>query len=102
MIRRSLTVALLVAFAAGLAWSQEADPVNLIDKKKPPKPAPANPAAKKVPTGPAEIHRGRGKLFVKEHVWDFGHVAQQTKVIHRFVLENVGDDTLFIERIRPT
>jgi hypothetical protein len=54
------------------------------------------------PKGVAEAQKGRGKLFIKENVWDFGHVAQNTRITHSFEIQNVGDDTLFIERIKPT
>jgi hypothetical protein len=54
------------------------------------------------PQGVAEAQKGRGKLFIKENVWDFGHVGQNTRITHVFMIQNVGDDTLFIERIKPT
>jgi hypothetical protein len=46
--------------------------------------------------------RTSGKLFVQENNWDFGNVPQDVQISHRFTVENVGKDTLFIERIKPT
>ena len=71
------------------------------DKKK--APASATNEMKVVkPQGVAAAQKGRGKIFIKENVWDFGHVAQNTRITHSFTIQNVGDDTLFIERIKPT
>lgn len=52
--------------------------------------------------GLAETQRGRGKLLIKGDSWDFGHVAQNVRVSHEYLIQNVGTDTLFMERIRPT
>lgn len=79
------------------AVAQEADPKPL---QKTDVPAQAVPQA--MPPGIAETQKGRGSLFVKEDTWDFGYVAQDVKITHEFILQNVGSDTLFIERIKPT
>ena len=93
-----LIVALFVG--AGLAWAQEPVPQETV-KKKQVAPAPTT-QARTVQQDPPAPAVGRGKLFVKVANWDFGYVMQNTKVTHRFILENVGDDTLFISRIKPT
>lgn len=54
------------------------------------------------PKGLAETQRGRGKLLIKGDSWDFGHVAQNVKVSHEYLIQNVGTDTLFMERVVPT
>lgn len=93
----------LLLCLAGLAWSaqafaQDADPAPV--KKNPvPESAAAQPV---LPKGVAELQKGRGTLFIKEDTWDFGYVAQDVKITHEFILQNVGSDTLFIERIKPT
>jgi hypothetical protein len=46
--------------------------------------------------------KGRGKLFVRDDSFDFGHMAQGTRVVHSYVIQNVGTDTLFIERVQST
>jgi len=94
----------LFAAAACLIWAgptlaQDPDPEPATPKQSAPNmlDRSATPAAPE-----ADANAGRGKLFVKENSWDFGYVAQNTRVTHRFTLENVGDDTLFITRIKPT
>ena len=79
------------------AFAQEADPKPVIKTDVPSQAAPPV-----MPKGVAELQKGRGSLFVKEDTWDFGYVAQDVKITHEFILQNVGDDTLFIERIKPT
>jgi hypothetical protein len=99
-MNRYLTWALgALLFASPLA-AQELD-YESKDKKK--APATATGEMKVIqPQGVAEAQKGRGKLFIKENIWDFGHVAQNTRITHSFQIQNVGDDTLFIERIKPT
>jgi hypothetical protein len=41
------------------------------------------------------------KLEISAPIFDFGSVAQGTKVSHEFSLKNVGTGTLFIQRIVP-
>lgn len=52
--------------------------------------------------GVSVTQRGRGRLLVVSDTWDFGFVPQDAQVTHRYVLENEGDDTLFIEAVKPT
>jgi hypothetical protein len=52
--------------------------------------------------GVSVTERGRGKLQVVSDTWDFGYIPQEASVTHRYILENVGDDTLFIEEVKPT
>ena len=52
--------------------------------------------------GVSITERGRGKLQVVSDTWDFGYIPQEASVSHRYILENVGDDTLFIEEVKPT
>jgi hypothetical protein len=84
---------------AGLALAQDPDPEPATAKQ-------SAPNAVKKSAAPAEpefdAHKGRGKIFVKENTWDFGYVAQNTRVTHRFTVQNVGDDTLYITRLKPT
>jgi hypothetical protein len=99
---RRFGIWLILALFAGaaLAWAQEPVPQETAKKKQAaPAPATHNPTVQQDP--PAQPV-GRGKLFVKQNSWDFGYVMQNTKVTHRFIVENVGDDTLFITRIKPT
>jgi hypothetical protein len=42
-----------------------------------------------------------GELDLKERVFDFGLVPRDAKVVHNFVLKNVGNDTLRILNIKP-
>lgn len=74
------------------------------DKAKLPKPPVQKPVSEQnaTPQPPARPMVSRGKLFVQQPSWDFGHVSQDAQVTHRFILENVGSDTLFIEKIKPT
>lgn len=81
-----------------LALAQDADPPP-VQKTDVPAQATSQPV---MPKGVAELQKGRGTLFVKEDTWDFGYVAQDVKITHEFILQNVGKDTLFIERIKPT
>jgi hypothetical protein len=95
-------VARAIAFgflASGILLAQE--PADQSQKRKPPVQKPVTqPSATAQP--PARPVISRGKLFVQQPSWDFGHVSQDAQVTHRFILENVGDDTLFIEKIKPT
>jgi len=96
MVKR-LVLSGCILLAAGVLQAQE--PV--------PEPAPRQPVtvqkpAGKLPVMPNKVARASGKLFVQVNAWDFGHVPQDVQVSHRFMIENVGDDTLFLERIKPT
>jgi hypothetical protein len=42
-----------------------------------------------------------GRLDLKERVFDFGLVPRDAKVVHNFVLKNIGNDTLRILEIKP-
>ena len=92
-----LLVGLAMLACGSYAVAQEADPPPV---KKTDLPSQATTPI--LPKGVAELQKGRGSLFVKEDSWDFGYVAQDVKITHEFILQNVGDDTLFIERIKPT
>lgn len=91
-------VTLMALLAASPACAQDENPAP-VKKADVPANAVAQPA---MPKGVAELNKGRGSLFVKEDTWDFGYVAQDVKITHEFILQNVGKDTLFIERIKPT
>ena len=96
MYRRIVLIGCMV-LVAGIAGAQE--PVPEAPAKRP---AALQKPAGKLPVMPNKVARASGKLFVQENSWDFGHVAQDVQVSHRFTVENVGDDTLFLERIKPT
>lgn len=97
---RWYTAGLVVLGAFALSAAQETDPVPA---KKIDVPAMPQESLKVAgPKGVAELQKGRGKLFVKENIWDFGFVSQDAKISHEFFIQNVGDDTLFVERIKPT
>ena len=97
---RLFSAGMAAVLALAVAQAQQPDPQPLKKATVPPEAqAPATPAQ---PTGVADLNRGRGKLFIKESSWDFGYVAQDAKISHNFIIQNVGDDTLFIERIKPT
>ena len=93
----SVTAACLLT--AGLALAQDPDPEPAAPKQK--APSSSNQLAAPAETQ-VDPQAGRGKLFVKENKWDFGYVSQNTRVSHRFMIQNVGEDTLFITRIKPT
>jgi len=42
-----------------------------------------------------------GKLDLSERVFDFGMVPREAKVMHTFILKNIGNDTLHIIEIKP-
>lgn len=96
MFRSAVCLACLL-LVAGIARGQE--PVPERPKSQPT--AIQKPAGK-LPVLPEPVTRSSGKLFIQENAWDFGHVAQDVQVTHRFTIENVGDDTLFLVRIKPT
>ena len=100
MVKRIVVLACALPLFAANAWAQEEDFQR--PKKEQVSPSTNQPLQMVEQKGVADVQKGRGKVFVKQNVWDFGHVAQSIKVTHRFVLQNVGDDTLFIERIKPT
>ena len=97
---RYVAAATMLVCAASWVAAQEVDPVPT--PKKDVLTAPKAQSAPAQPKGVSETQKGRGKLFVKENTWDFGFVMQDAKITHEFILQNVGDDTLFIERIKPT
>lgn len=109
MLKRILLITFALLWIGSAAWAQSLDDgTNLIKKKKAAAgKSKATTSAKSVAGGPTaaaaeELVKDRGKLFIKESSWDFGHVAQSTKVTHEFTLQNIGDDTLFIHKIKPT
>ena len=87
---------------SGFALAAAQDPEPAAAKKSDVPDQPEKLARPVTPPGVSETQKGRGSLFVKEDNWDFGYVAQDAKITHEFILQNVGDDTLFIERIKPT
>ena len=93
-----MVLGLATILTGSVAIAQDSDPPPVKKADVPPQAA-AQPA---MPKGVAELQKGRGSLFVKEDSWDFGYVAQDVKITHEFILQNVGKDTLFIERIKPT
>lgn len=94
-VRMLLSLAALLASSTAFAQDENPAPVQKTD-------VPAQATQPAMPKGVAELQKGRGSLFVKEDTWDFGYVAQDVKITHEFILQNVGSDTLFIERIKPT
>ncbi|HUU45808.1 MAG TPA: hypothetical protein VM118_08745 [Acidobacteriota bacterium] len=48
---------------------------------------------------PAEVHKPM--LSVPETTFDFGYVPQGAKISHVYWLINTGEDTLFIQDIKP-
>jgi hypothetical protein len=97
---RWMVVGIVALFGFALAAAQDPEPAPAKKTDVPDQPVPVPRPA--TPPGVSETQKGRGSLFVKEDSWDFGYVAQDSKITHEFTLQNVGDDTLFIERIRPT
>jgi hypothetical protein len=59
-----------------------------------------NPPVSTPQTPPAQ--RNRGTLQLTQESFDFGHVAQNTRVTHSYVLKNTGTDTLFINKVHAT
>lgn len=109
MLRRILFFAITLLWIGSTTWAQSLDDgTNLMKKKKATAgKTKAQTSAKSVAGGPTAtaaeaLVANRGKLFIKESSWDFGHVAQSSRVSHRFTLQNIGDDTLFIHKIKPT
>lgn len=98
-IKYSVLLMVFLISTGGSILAQDAEPPAPAAKRKPAATATKVNAPE---TGTNELTKGRGKLFVKETSWDFGHVVQDAQVSHAFFLENAGDDTLFIERIKPT
>ena len=41
------------------------------------------------------------KLLVPEIMFDFGYVPPKSVISHYYLVKNVGDDTLKIERVKP-
>jgi hypothetical protein len=96
-IYRRIALIGCMVLIAGIAGAQE--PVPEPPAKQPPT---VQRPAGKLPVMPNKVARSSGKIFIQENSWDFGHVPQDVQVSHRFTIENVGDDTLFLERIKPT
>lgn len=44
---------------------------------------------------------GAPLLHLPEKEFDFGYTPQNSKVSHVFWLHNIGDDSLFIEKVVP-
>lgn len=42
------------------------------------------------------------KIEIKENTWDFGYIPENEVVTHTFIIRNVGDDSLFITKVRTT
>lgn len=97
-MKRLIMVMTCVSLFGGAAAAQDADPAPL--KKKEVKLESSDP--KSAAQGVSVTHKGRGRLTVKDPTWDFGYVAQGARVTHEYLLENSGDDTLFIEQVKPT
>jgi len=94
----------LVALLSGgvTASAQETEPVAAPKTKTPSTSAPSSLQVVDLGAGVSVTQRGRGRLLVVSDSWDFGFMPQNAKVTHRYVLENAGDDTLFIEEVKPT
>lgn len=84
------------------ASAQEAEPKASSKAKAPSPPVPSSLQVVDVGAGVSVTQRGRGRLLVVSDSWDFGFMPQNAKVTHRYILENTGDDTLFIEEVKPT
>lgn len=44
---------------------------------------------------------GKAEIMVPEESFDFGYTPQDAKVTHVFWIKNTGDDTLFIQDVKP-
>jgi len=41
------------------------------------------------------------KLLIPQTMFDFGYVPPQSVISHYYLVKNVGEDTLKIERVKP-
>ncbi len=41
------------------------------------------------------------KLLIPQTMFDFGYVPPQSKISHYYLVKNVGEDTLKIEKVKP-
>jgi len=53
-------------------------------------------------SGGQEATASRAKITFSETLWDFGHIPKAGKVVHTYQIKNVGEDTLFIVKVRTT
>ena len=103
MRRTFVTLTLLFASSAAFSLSQAQTSTEKATDYQPRTLSPA-PAMKVVEQGAgvSVTQAGRGKLLVASDTWDFGWAPQDAYITHRFVVQNVGEDTLFIEDVKPT
>lgn len=99
-MRRALILCLSMLLMAGTALAQQPEPSP---RPKPRGDVKSGSGLKNRATAPVVQAIGSsGSIFVKENQWDFGHAPQNAKITHRFEVQNVGKDTLFIQKIKPT
>lgn len=102
MSLRPSVSALLLSFAVALPASAQ-NPAPASGEYKPRTLSPAPPMqVVDQGKGVATTQAGRGRLVVVTDTWDFGYVPQDAYITHRFILQNGGDDSLFIEEVKPT
>jgi hypothetical protein len=105
-VRARTLVAALILAAAGPQFDALAQPADSAGTSgyQPRTLSPAPPKLEVVEQGKgvSVTQRGRGTLLVVADTWDFGFVPQDAHVMHRYLLQNSGDDTLFIEQVKPT
>lgn len=102
MSSRTLWLLLVTAaLSAHTASAQTADPKSSDYKPRTLSPAPEMKVVDQG-KGVSVTQSGRGKLLVAKDTWDFGFAPQDAYISHRFFLQNTGDDTLFIEEVKPT
>ena len=51
-------------------------------------------------TAPAASKASGPSAFLPERIYTFEPVLEGAQVVHEFVLQNLGDETLFIERLK--
>ena len=55
-----------------------------------------------LPTLAQKGELSRARISFSETMWDFGYVPKTGKVIHTYKIKNIGQDTLFIGKVRTT
>jgi hypothetical protein len=53
-------------------------------------------------SGTQEETASRARIAFSETLWDFGHIPKAGKVVHTYEIKSVGEDTLFIAKVRTT
>ncbi len=55
-----------------------------------------------LPTLAQKGELSRARISFSETMWDFGYVPKTGKVIHTYKIKNIGQDTLFIGKVRTS